>query len=84
MRIAGNEGPRNSEPTGPADDSSRTGQASHASAALNSTSHSCYTPASNCLQQETRTERIEYFTDANFRIFCYLVCSEQVLGHAVR
>ncbi|SCV69760.1 BQ2448_1154 [Microbotryum intermedium] len=26
----------------------------------------------------------EYITDANFRIFCCVVCSERVFGHAVR
>ncbi|SCV68267.1 BQ2448_388 [Microbotryum intermedium] len=43
-----------------------------------------YTPASAQLQAEIRTDWNEYFNDANFRIFCCLVCSERVFGHEVQ
>ncbi|SCZ92073.1 BZ3500_MvSof-1268-A1-R1_Chr5-3g08318 [Microbotryum saponariae] len=40
-----------------------------------------YTPASARLQAEIRAEWNQYFTDANFRVLCCLVCSERVFGH---
>ncbi|SGY64100.1 BQ5605_C007g04870 [Microbotryum silenes-dioicae] len=53
----------------------RTTQASQAERS------SPYTPASARLQAEIRAEWNQYFTDANFRVFCCLVCSERVFGH---
>ncbi|SGY25919.1 BQ5605_C018g08681 [Microbotryum silenes-dioicae] len=61
-----------------ADDDTRLRRTTQASQAERS---SPYTPASARLQAEIRAEWNQYFTDAKFRVFCCLICSERVFGH---